>query len=69
MPAAELWHGTSEFNDQDLSFMLGDMSDDDASNVMHGVLRLNDVDDDHLVLDRAQRLLPPHMIANFDWGD
>jgi hypothetical protein len=49
--------------------MLGDMSDDDASNVMHGVLRLNDVDDDHLVLDRAQQLLPSHMIANFDWGD
>jgi hypothetical protein len=69
MPAAELWHGTSEFNDQDLSFMLGDMSDDDASNVMHGVLRLNDVDDDHLVLDRAQQLLPPHMYKDYDWGD
>ena len=69
MPAAELWHGTSEFNDQDLSFMLGDMSDDDASNVMHGVLRLNDVDDDHLVLDRAQQLLPAHMYKDYDWGD
>jgi hypothetical protein len=69
MPAAELWHGTSEFNDQELRFMLGEMSEVQVSHVRHGVLRLNDVDDDHLVLDRAQRLLPSHMIANFDWGD
>jgi hypothetical protein len=69
MPASELWHGTSEFNDQELRFMLGEMSEVQVSHVRHGVLRLNDVDDDHLVLDRAQRLLPSHMIANFDWGD
>lgn len=69
MPAAELWHGTSEFNDQELRFMLGEMSEVQVSHVRHGVLRLNGEENDHLVLDRAQRLLPSHMIANFDWGD